>query len=125
MMSIQARLHSIETKRIRLQQVVSGIEPEVVAARPRPDKWSIQEIVEHLVLSESRRAGIGRALKPSSRRGVSRGPRPDLIIARQLQRAGRARTQRRGAVLRTRTAWAWHRVHCGGSSRHGGARRTS
>lgn len=53
MMSIQARLHSIETKRIRLQQVVSGIEPEVVAARPRPDKWSIQEIVEHLVLSES------------------------------------------------------------------------
>lgn len=52
-MSIQARLHSIETKRKRLQQVVSELEPEVVAARPHPDKWSIQEIVEHLVLSET------------------------------------------------------------------------
>lgn len=32
---------------------------EVVAARPRPDKWSIQEIVEHLVLSKphTRRTG--------------------------------------------------------------------
>jgi DinB superfamily len=52
MKALQARLQSIETKRIRLQQRVSGLEPHVVTARPRPDKWSIQEIVEHLVLSE-------------------------------------------------------------------------
>jgi hypothetical protein len=52
MKSLQARLQSIETKRIRLQQRISGLEPHVVTARPRPDKWSILEIVEHLVLSE-------------------------------------------------------------------------
>jgi DinB superfamily len=52
MKSLQARLQSIETKRIRLQQRISGLEPHVVTARPRPGKWSILEIVEHLVLSE-------------------------------------------------------------------------
>ncbi len=52
MKSLAARLHAIETKRIRLQQRVSVLEPHVVTARPRPDKWSILEIVEHLVLSE-------------------------------------------------------------------------
>lgn len=50
--SVPARLYSIETKRILLQQRVSELEPHVVSARPRPDKWSILEIVEHLVLSE-------------------------------------------------------------------------
>jgi DinB superfamily len=52
MKALQARLQSIETKRILLQQRVSGLEPHVMTARPRPDKWSILEIVEHLVLSE-------------------------------------------------------------------------
>jgi DinB superfamily len=52
MKSLPARLQLIETKRIRLQQRVSGLEPHVVTARPHPDRWSILEIVEHLVLSE-------------------------------------------------------------------------
>jgi len=52
MKALQARLQLIEAKRIRLQQRLSGLEPHVVTARPRPDKWSILEIVEHLVLSE-------------------------------------------------------------------------
>ncbi len=33
-------------------ELVSAIEPGRLAAHPRPGKWSIQEIVEHLVLSE-------------------------------------------------------------------------
>lgn len=52
MKSLPARLQLIETKRIRLQQRLSTLEPHVMTTRPRPDKWSIVEIVEHLVLSE-------------------------------------------------------------------------
>lgn len=51
-MTIDHQLRSIEAKRARLIELVSGIEPARLAAHPRPDKWSIQEIVEHLVLSE-------------------------------------------------------------------------
>ncbi len=46
------RLRSIEAKRTRLIESISAIEPARLAAHPRPGKWSIQEIVEHLVLAE-------------------------------------------------------------------------
>ena len=52
-MTIEDRLDSIELKRARLMDLVSSIDPTRVAARPRPEKWSIREIVEHLVLSEA------------------------------------------------------------------------
>lgn len=52
MKSLQARLQSIEGKRIRLQHRVSAVGADVVAARPAPGRWSIHEVVEHLVLSE-------------------------------------------------------------------------
>jgi hypothetical protein len=51
-MSALRRLDSIQAKRIRLMDQLAGADPTVVAARPGPAKWSIREIVEHLVLSE-------------------------------------------------------------------------
>lgn len=51
-MEIRQRLDSIEAKRTHLIDLVSGMEPALVAAHPRPGKWSILEIVEHLVLAE-------------------------------------------------------------------------
>jgi len=50
--SIENRLGSIEAKRARLMDLLSAMDPAVVTAHPRPGKWSILEIVEHLVLSE-------------------------------------------------------------------------
>jgi hypothetical protein len=51
-LTIDHRLRSIEAKRARLIDLLSGIEPARLAAHPRPGKWSIQEILEHLVLAE-------------------------------------------------------------------------
>lgn len=75
MTSFQARLQSIEAKRVRLQQRISGLEPHVVTARPRPDKWSILEIVEHLVLSERVVFGPLDALEQRTPRARSLGNR--------------------------------------------------
>jgi hypothetical protein len=50
--SLEIRLRSIEKKRSALIEVLSGVEPGLIATRPQAGKWSIQEIVEHLVLSE-------------------------------------------------------------------------
>lgn len=46
------RLDSIERKRARLLDDIATMPPAMVTSHPRPGKWSIQEIVEHLVLSE-------------------------------------------------------------------------
>jgi len=46
-------LRSIEAKSARLVEWVSCMQPALSTARPRPGKWSIHEIIEHLVLSES------------------------------------------------------------------------
>jgi len=50
--SIEDRLASIEAKRARLMDLLSAMEPAAITAHPRPGKWSMLEIVEHLVLSE-------------------------------------------------------------------------
>jgi hypothetical protein len=52
-MTIEQRLRSIETKRLRLMEEISGLTPDQCVAHPRPEKWSIQEIIEHLVLAEA------------------------------------------------------------------------
>jgi hypothetical protein len=51
-LTLVRRLRSIEAKRARLLDSIAGIEPARLAAHPRPGKWSIQEIIEHLVLAE-------------------------------------------------------------------------
>lgn len=52
-MTIEQRLRSVQTKRADLMRWIATIAPDRVSTRPRPEKWSIQEIVEHLVLAES------------------------------------------------------------------------
>lgn len=59
-MSLIRRLESIEDKRDRLMDRLAGMDAGRMAARPRPEKWSIQEIVEHLVLSEGGFSGTWR-----------------------------------------------------------------
>ena len=46
------RLRRIEVKREELLVRLSTLEPSVLAACPLPGKWSIAEIIEHLVISE-------------------------------------------------------------------------
>ena len=46
------RLASIERKRVALLEDVAALDQVMLTARPLPDKWSIREIVEHLVLAE-------------------------------------------------------------------------
>jgi len=52
-MSLAQRLQSIETKRARLLDRADAMDPSRLTAHPRPGKWSILEIIEHLVLAES------------------------------------------------------------------------
>lgn len=46
-------MDSIEGKRTRLMELVYGMDAGRVRAHPRPGKWSVQEIIEHLVISET------------------------------------------------------------------------
>ncbi len=56
------RLDSIESKRARLLDRVAAMDPAVRTAHPRAGKWSILEIVEHLVRSEGAVFGDPEAL---------------------------------------------------------------
>ncbi len=47
-----ARVERIDSKRRALLERVAGMEPDRITRRPAPDRWSIREIVEHLVLAE-------------------------------------------------------------------------
>lgn len=50
--TLHERLHRIETKRQQLLTRAGAMEAERLTARPRPEKWSTLEILEHLVLAE-------------------------------------------------------------------------
>lgn len=51
-MSLDERLRRIEEKRDGLLDELETLDSEVLYAHPRPGKWSIHEIVEHLVVAE-------------------------------------------------------------------------
>lgn len=78
-MTIEKRLDSIERKRTRLMNFVSGMDATLVAARPRPEKWSVQEIVEHLVLSEA--AVFGNLDELGRRTPRSRGLKDRILYS--------------------------------------------
>ena len=52
MASLNQRLQMFDRKRMALLDEVEALEARLLVARPRPDTWSIREIVEHLVLAE-------------------------------------------------------------------------
>lgn len=70
-MTIAQRLDAIERKRTRLMELVSEMDAHVAAARARPEQWSVQEIVEHLVLAE--RSVFGHLEALDQQRPASRG----------------------------------------------------
>jgi hypothetical protein len=51
-MRLIERLQSFDARRNALLDEVEALEPETLTARPLAGKWSILEIVEHLVLAE-------------------------------------------------------------------------
>ncbi|MCX6549869.1 MAG: DinB family protein [Acidobacteria bacterium] len=51
-MTLIDRLASIERKRLALLAEVTALDEALLTARPFPGKWSIREIIEHLVLAE-------------------------------------------------------------------------
>jgi DinB superfamily len=71
-MKIERKLQVFNEKRRALLAEVEALEPAVLVARPVAGKWSILEIVEHLVLAE--RSVFQVLAEPSQLR--SRKPRP-------------------------------------------------
>jgi DinB superfamily len=51
-MSLARRLQAFDDRRNALLDEMEALEPGKLLARPIPGKWSILEIVEHLVLAE-------------------------------------------------------------------------
>lgn len=49
---LAARLQSLNDKRNALLDELSALDPAKLVATPRPGKWSMLEIIEHLVLAE-------------------------------------------------------------------------
>jgi hypothetical protein len=52
MRDLTRRLRKIDDLRSNLLDEVGALDPQTLKARPIPGKWSILEVVEHLVLSE-------------------------------------------------------------------------
>jgi hypothetical protein len=65
------RLAGIERKRIALLGEVAMLDEAQLTVRPVPDKWSIREIVEHLVLAED--DVVGDFSTPDARDAQPRG----------------------------------------------------
>ena len=51
-MTLEGRLRAFDAARCALLDELGSLEPAVLTAKPLPGKWSILEIVEHLVLAE-------------------------------------------------------------------------
>ena len=68
-MKLNDRIHRFTVQRAALLERLEAMPPAQLSARPRPGKWSILEIVEHLALAE---------------RAVLRGlPHPSLLSERE------------------------------------------
>lgn len=52
MASLSKRLQMIDRRRMALLDEVETLDARLLVAKPLPDKWSIREIIEHLVLAE-------------------------------------------------------------------------
>lgn len=52
MKDLQRLIHDVEAARRRVVQSVVDLDPEDAQVKPHPDSWSVNEILEHLVLAE-------------------------------------------------------------------------
>jgi DinB superfamily len=64
-MRLDQRLRAFNEMRGALLDEMEALDPAKLVARPRVGKWSILEIVEHLVLAERSRLGAFRVLLTS------------------------------------------------------------
>lgn len=85
-------LRHLAESRERLLRMAHGLSPEQWHHRPAPDRWTVAECLEHIVIVEAGlleriQATLEKAPDPS-RRSVLEG-RDDLLIARVVGRANR------------------------------------
>ena len=76
-MTLAERLHRIEGKRERLLAGLATLPPRVLEAHPLPGKWSIAEIVEHLVISEE--GVIGDFARLADRKALARNAKNRML----------------------------------------------
>lgn len=79
MTSLRERLDSIERRRIALLDEAKDLDASVLQARPLPGKWSIGEIIEHLVLAE--RDVLGGLPDPADLEAMPRRLKNHLLYA--------------------------------------------
>jgi DinB superfamily len=90
---IEELIEYIGEHRRRLHEVVAAIPSQMADRRPAPQRWSVAEVVEHLVITEQRVAtmltkyvtsaranGVGPDLATSS--VVASFPNPDAVVNR-------------------------------------------
>jgi len=76
-MTLEKRLQTFSDRRVALLDEVEALDHGVLVAKPLPGKWSILEVVEHLVLAE---------------RAVFRGmPEPARLVAKERRLGHRVR----------------------------------
>lgn len=63
-MTLQTRMQAFEASRVALLAEMEAMEPEALLATPRAGKWSMLQIIEHLVVAE--RAVLNGLPDPSS-----------------------------------------------------------
>ena len=90
MKGVPELIADVAAARFRLVRAAEGLSPDQGAFKPASDRWSVQEVIEHLVLAEQ--AGINRIWQAAEaiRRGqpvwsgdpVNRGQPIEQIVAR-------------------------------------------
>ena len=88
----------LDQSRTELRAAVAGVEPGLRARRPGPDRWSVNEILEHLALVERRfEAYVGVAIAKARSAGLGAERSARVPLADDLRTVVRDRSGRRTA----------------------------
>ena len=105
----------LDESRVALRAAAATVAPEVRARRPGPDRWSVNEILEHLALVERAfDATVGEAIAKARAAGLTDERETRAPLSADLRAVIRDRSERRHApatVIPTGTldeaaAWA-------------------
>ncbi len=105
----------LDESRAALRAAAATVDPEMRARRPGPDRWSVNEILEHLALVERAfDVTVGEAIAKARAAGLTNERDPRVPLSDDLRTVIRDRTERRHAprtVIPTGTldeaaAWA-------------------